>query len=52
MIKAETATKIKVREIQLRIPANTGVAQWTLIQRVNEYDRSNNVNIAITRIGK
>lgn len=43
---------IKAREIQLGIPADTGVAQWEQIQRAIEYGRLNNVNIVITRIGK
>ncbi len=47
-----TAAKIKTREIQLGIPANTGKAQMEQIQRAVEYARLNNVKIVITRIGK
>lgn len=46
------ATMIKTREIQLGIPANTGVAQWSQIQRAIDYGKLNNVEIVITRIGK
>ena len=46
------ATMIKVREIQLGIPADTGVAQMRQIQRAIEYGKLNNVKIEITRIGK
>ena len=47
-----TAAKIKTREIQLGIPADTGIAQMRQIQRAIEYGKLNNVKIEITRIGK
>lgn len=47
-----TAAKIKTREIQLGIPANTGKAQMDQIRRAIDYGRLNNVDIKITRVGK
>ena len=46
------ASNIKTREIQLGIPADTGVVQMMQIQRAIEYGKSNNVKIIITRIEK
>ena len=47
-----TAAKIKTREIQLGISANIGKAQMDQIQRAVDYERLNNVDIKITRVGK
>ena len=47
-----TFEKIKTREIQLGIPADTGCAQMQYIQRAIEYGNLNNVKIEVTRIGR
>ncbi|MCR4624215.1 MAG: hypothetical protein K5780_06305 [Alphaproteobacteria bacterium] len=47
-----TAAKIKTREIQLGIPANTGKAQMEQVMRAVEYGELNNVKMVITKIGK
>ncbi len=43
---------IKIKEIQLGIPADTGIDQMRQIQRAIEYGKLNNVKIEVTRIGK
>ena len=46
------ATMIKAKEIQLGVPADTGLAQMQQIQRAVDYGKLHNVKLVITRIGK
>ncbi len=50
--KPIASTDILSKEIQLGIPADTGLAQMQQIQRAVDYGKLHNVKVVITRIGK